>query len=501
MGKKILGIIIAICLMVVCAFPAMAAPSEDPGVMASYNAFVEMKEAMDDTDLTALQAATADFEEANNALDENQYDELMSLIEDEVFGVIFDAAAILGTAEKYETYKAEPNAANAIEFVNSYKGAAEFGITMPDYISDIDTYYAEALTLVPSERVTTLIDLWQALEDEINMANESSLEEAIKAFEEYVSSIDDLEEKEWEDLAAMMGEDSVESASLRMQTTYEKAESLLTFIKAYSTFVYEDATEAAADAYVDIYEDIDGNAVLEEVIFRDYEDAGDQYLAALKLLGEEPSAPLENEWTRVPEVEDGVYGDFGWFYGKTKYGSENIEYTFYKVNVESDGESLTISPSPLEGEPETVGLYAMKATLVGTDAYTGAEYGPLVFTISPLALNDADVEIEGLVDKVYTGREITQDNLTIYVNYEEVVIGEDVLISYKDNVEVGTATLIIKAAPGSPYTESYEATFKIKSAESAKSPDTSDISMVPAMVVVMVVGLIGAVVARRRFVA
>ncbi|MBR6402968.1 MAG: leucine-rich repeat protein [Eubacterium sp.] len=74
-----------------------------------------------------------------------------------------------------------------------------------------------------------------------------------------------------------------------------------------------------------------------------------------------------------------------------------------------------------------------------------------------------NAEVTGIVDKTYTGNEITQD-VTVKVADKTLVKNVDYTVSYDKNVEIGTATIIITGI--GDYSDEIKKTFEIKKEES-----------------------------------
>ena len=75
---------------------------------------------------------------------------------------------------------------------------------------------------------------------------------------------------------------------------------------------------------------------------------------------------------------------------------------------------------------------------------TSSEDYDVTYTIKPLSMND--VSVAGITNKVYTGKALTQNPVvTLTLDDEEFKLseGKDYKVTYKDNVNVGKATVII----------------------------------------------------------
>ncbi len=80
-------------------------------------------------------------------------------------------------------------------------------------------------------------------------------------------------------------------------------------------------------------------------------------------------------------------------------------------------------------------------------------------------------EVEPVADQVYTGSAITPDVKVTVNGNETLAAGKDYTLSYKNNVEVGTATIVVTGA-GLFSGNSREVTFNIVEKEGEKAPET-----------------------------
>ncbi|MBD5474450.1 MAG: hypothetical protein HDR17_00425 [Lachnospiraceae bacterium] len=125
------------------------------------------------------------------------------------------------------------------------------------------------------------------------------------------------------------------------------------------------------------------------------------------------------------------------------------------------GRDYTVSY--LDKSNERVG----KATLVitGMGEYAGSKTA--TFNIKGRPFTAKTVLVEGIEDKVYTGRAITQNGatLTYGTEAEKLRYGTDYTISYSKNINKGTATMTFKGAMNAGYSGSFKKTFKITAAD------------------------------------
>ncbi len=497
MKKKLFGIIMAICLMLMSVFPAMAADIEDPAVNKSYTAYVAIQEAINNKQIDDLRIATADFEAANSELSDEQKEELELLIGGEIYDVIFTAAIIIGTADAYEAYVNDNSMQNAIAFVDAYEMAVvDCKINMSEFVREIDTAYTNALDDVPSDDVLAVYNAWVALDEQLEWVFSELLEEALNELEAKQETLDDLSDEELTDLAKLMGEPSKDAAVAAIDGLVEDATILLEVAKAYEN--YDGVSKDSANELIEVYESIFNNPNFDDdgaiaLIYQNYPDLDELYENAKVVI-------KNNEVIADLTIEDWTYGEPANLPTVTvKYGNDSVVYKYYKVIVNSDGDLVDISVEELDAAPTEVGFYAVKAFVPGTAEYNDWESEPVVFNIGRLSLAKANVVVTGVKDMTYTGKALTQDQMKITVNGEEVVIGKDVTVTYKDNINVGTATIEIGATIDSNYTEKHTVTFTIKAATT--SPSTGDSSMLPVVASVPIFALIGVVIFRKRLMA
>lgn len=103
--------------------------------------------------------------------------------------------------------------------------------------------------------------------------------------------------------------------------------------------------------------------------------------------------------------------------------------------------------------------------ITGMGEYAGSKTA--YFNIKGKAFTAKTVFAEGIENKVYTGRAITQNDavLTYGTGNEPLQYGTDYTISYSRNINKGTATMIFKGAADAGYSGSLKKTFKIGAAD------------------------------------
>lgn len=141
------------------------------------------------------------------------------------------------------------------------------------------------------------------------------------------------------------------------------------------------------------------------------------------------------------------------------------------------GRDYTVSY--LDKSNERVG----KATLVitGMGEYVGSKTA--TFNIKGKPFNARMVKVDGLSNKVYTGKALTQNtaNLIYAEGTEEekdLIYGTDYTITYAKNINKGSATMTFKGVERAGYSGSFKKTFKITAADIT---DTEQVNRAAAM--------------------
>lgn len=118
-----------------------------------------------------------------------------------------------------------------------------------------------------------------------------------------------------------------------------------------------------------------------------------------------------------------------------------------------------------------------KAELIitGNGEYVGTK--TVTFNITGRAFSAKNVQVAGLENKVYTGRALTQNGVTLTYSVKDeeptaLQYGTDYTITYAKNINRGTATMTFKGVENAGYSGSFKKTFKIAAA------DISDVEQV-----------------------
>ena len=95
--------------------------------------------------------------------------------------------------------------------------------------------------------------------------------------------------------------------------------------------------------------------------------------------------------------------------------------------------------------PVNAGAYDIYVTITGTNNYKEVteQLQGTQLVINPYSIDDTNASIEGVEDKYYTGSEITQTITVTSIDFGVLVDGSDYEVTYSDNTELGTATVIV----------------------------------------------------------
>lgn len=113
-----------------------------------------------------------------------------------------------------------------------------------------------------------------------------------------------------------------------------------------------------------------------------------------------------------------------------------------------------------------------KAELIitGNGEYVGTKTA--AFTIKGKPFSGSTVQVDGLGNKVYTGRALTQNQVVLTYHTKDAAeetlrYGKDYTISYSKNINKGSATMTFKGVEKAGYSGSFKKTFRITAADLA----------------------------------
>jgi len=173
-------------------------------------------------------------------------------------------------------------------------------------------------------------------------------------------------------------------------------------------------------------------------------------------------AILENQTVTY----DGEIVTAGLFTGDVKYlyeGDGGALVKWYEDNNGECGEALSEAPY-------NVGEY-----WVGVSSTAGTNYNAVrevveKFSISPLAISDATVNVATIPNQTYTGEELKPE-VVVSHNGKQLTLGVDYTVGYEDNVETGQATVTISGMGN--FNGETTADFTIEKADATITVDTT----------------------------
>ena len=163
------------------------------------------------------------------------------------------------------------------------------------------------------------------------------------------------------------------------------------------------------------------------------------------------------------------------------------------VYVVSAGESIEINPE-IYNDGNQNGTWTFDSSIVSINGnmVTGKKEGITVLRYSlnensdifgecllrvtapgakPEKKDIAAAEVKGIVNKEYTGKEITQ-TFTVSLNEKSLTWNQDYSVEYRDNIQVGTATVMIRGIGA--YKGTLTMTFLITDARTNETEDSTD---------------------------
>ncbi len=118
----------------------------------------------------------------------------------------------------------------------------------------------------------------------------------------------------------------------------------------------------------------------------------------------------------------------------------------------------------LEGVPSDAGTYYVRATVADTENYIGA-FVQRPFTIAKRSISDEKIVVSEIANERYNGGEIKPE-VTVFDSYRnEFLDGDDYTVTYRDNQNVGAASVIITAKGN--YKDTITKTFDIAKMENS----------------------------------
>ncbi|MBR3785940.1 MAG: hypothetical protein IKJ77_06010 [Firmicutes bacterium] len=319
MRKRLLGILLVLTLALASAVPAMAETekiSDDPNVQAAWEKYVDLKTALDGSDIEAVKTAYAAVEEANGALEWDDT-ELISEKDPEFMANLMEAAILVEVDKLYDAFVADKNTKTAKDFVDYYgmEDLADYRAGIAVFIPDVEAVYAEAQTMTPSENVIKVYDAYVGLANALEYWSvDESTREAVAAFDEVADIFNELSSEELADLALLMGEEDGPAAWNAVFSAVMDLNILISMDDVYQAYMNEPNAETAK-AFAEYYEGVfpanpDDAMIDGELVRNFFMGIDDTYAEAKSLLaggGQGDAVPepeTETEGEKAPETGD-----------------------------------------------------------------------------------------------------------------------------------------------------------------------------------------------------
>lgn len=301
--KKVLSVILALCLMftfTVTAFaestPDQVAPSvsDDATIQAAWDALNAIDEAINNADYDAMMAAEDNLYNIIETMSDEQIGKWGELIEEKMgfeayMDLIFKIIYVENVKLFMDEYLADTSSVNAYWFVDSYDFAKEENLPISQMFDGIDEVYAQALADMPSEKIIKIHDAYMMVSDAIWGPWVEDFDAAIAAFEAVLDDFNNLTDEEMDELALLIGAESAEEAYNWILTDWINLNIADTMVQYYNEFI-ANPNEDTALAFVEYYDAIfdgDDEELKEIIIWCFDEDIEEVYKEAKALLGEE----------------------------------------------------------------------------------------------------------------------------------------------------------------------------------------------------------------------
>ncbi len=272
--KKLLVILLAMCLVVMSVVPAFAADVQTAVVatvdevepqsnaQVIYAAFLAVDTALQGSDIDALNKAVEDFAEVSNKfedLTDEEFEELKALLGvttneeyfDVMLGEIIFAGSVLTVSEFYEDFKNSPNTETALAFVEEYNyifndpdyADDELKATVKRFIPDIDEAYAQASLLLPTDRV---LALYYGYYNVLYAWELGELEVAHNELVDAIINADELTDEEYAQLGELFDMDGEEAYSEILNAS-ANANCTLVLAEHYDAFLADKNKDTASN--------------------------------------------------------------------------------------------------------------------------------------------------------------------------------------------------------------------------------------------------------------
>ena len=301
--KKIIGFILILSTVLVF-IPTSVFAAPDP-VQTAYDAYIELKLSLENKDLDDFKTSYQAYKDATEVLDSEQFNELMQK-DSGILTLLLDCLTISQTANMYEGFVNDKNAATAEPLVQNYEYHFKNGepsaiaLLILDMIPDLEDAYQEALSYKPSDDVFVVYDAFIPVQSALNGSSIDDLSTAVDDFYDVIDIFNELNYSDMSYLATLLGVYDAEDAWDTVFSTWVNANIILETESSYSEFLNNSNLETAHKF-----------AVTYENIFKDPEFT-DEYLKVLvRIFLSDIDDVYEDALTYVPS--DNIYAVYNSF--------------------------------------------------------------------------------------------------------------------------------------------------------------------------------------------
>ena len=296
-----------VCLALVATMTASMAVSAfgaSADVIATFDAYNAVVEAIENNDAEALKDALTVFEKNSSDLDDAENEALMEMFEGdpedvaaEMIGNIMVAGAIFEVGTVYDAFVADKNienAANLLEKNQYLQEDEELATMISDFYSDYEDVCAEALALTEENAGYDVYVLYRELLSALEGGDMESVQAAAEAL---VDPMNEISEEQMEGLAEIFDAEA-EEAMTTVLDVFIRANVYVDFCKKFTAFS-DDCNGKTAKEFVEYYDSIYNE---------DYEDEALEQLIADHYTGVEYVYKEAKVWAEAQDVVD-LYAD------------------------------------------------------------------------------------------------------------------------------------------------------------------------------------------------
>jgi hypothetical protein len=267
--KKILSLLVALSLVLGCAFSASATvvtPSDVPDdlVQLAKDAYSAIEQALENGDYDVLMEKITELGDYSLEMDEEQQMEWQAYVEanigyEKFLETVLIAGIVVAAAEVHKEFVKDKNAVNAYIYVTFFDELKASGMDMSKFSAEMIADYEDAkANYMPSQNVIDVLEAYEEMSFVLMWAMyDEDFTAACEGFEAVLDTFHELTEEELDVLAQLMDVEDREEAVNMILADWEKANQIDALGKAFTAFEKEANAETAA-ALVEAYDSVFG---------------------------------------------------------------------------------------------------------------------------------------------------------------------------------------------------------------------------------------------------